>query len=366
MLKKLSRLSLNNKTVLARVDFNVPFGKMSAIDDFRIRNALPLIKELSSQKAKVVLLSHLEPDKIHSHPSFEKTAEFIKKKYLKNLIFEKSLKKSVIHKRIKSLKPGGIILLENLRKFPGEENNSAEFAETLASFGDIYINEAFSASHRNHASIVGLPGLLLSSFGPAFLKEMKELNGAFQPERPFLLVLGGDKMETKMPVVKKLLSRVDFVVLAGKIIADFLIMSPSSLKTPKIILPSDFIIERNGKRKKIKISALKNSDLIRDVGSETTETILNLARKSRFILWNGPLGFVERGYVKATEKLARFLAKSKKRAIVGGGDTMAFLDKLGLARRFYFVSTAGGAMLEYLAKGTLPGIEAIKKSKIKK
>lgn len=326
-----------------RVDFNLPIIKNKVQDDFRIRKVLPSIKKLSKSGAKLILISHLNAD--NKHPSLEKIASFIKKKYLKNLVFVKDLAGPRAKNAVNNLKSGDILLLENLRKYRGEKENNPVFAKKLAKLADIYINEAFSVSHRPHASIVGVPKYLPSYFGELFRQEIKNLSRVFRPPRPFLLILGGKKLETKLPMVEKFLNKADFIVVGGKLVSE---LAKRKNFSEKIISPSD-AITKNG--------------AIYDLGPKSVEKILKLAKQSKFILWNGPLGWIEKGFEKSTKKLAYVLAHSKKKIIVGGGDTVGYLDKLGLLSKFSFVSTGGGAMLEFLAKETLPGIDAIAKSK---
>lgn len=335
--------SFKDKKILMRVDFNLPIIGGKVQDDFRIKKVLPSIKKSSKQGAKLILISHLNADE--KHPSLEKVAGFIKKRYLKNLVFVKDLTGLKAKNAVNNLKSGDILLLENLRKSRGEEKNNPAFAKKLTKLADIYINEAFSVSHRPHASIVGVPKYLPSYLGELFKNEIKNLSRAFHPPHPFLLILGGKKLETKLPLVEKFLNKADFIAIGGKLVSE---LAKRKNLLEKIILPLDMIVKNN---------------IIYDLGQKSTAQIIKLARKSEFILWNGPLGWIEGGFEKSTKKLAFVLARSKKNIIVGGGDTVGYLDKLGLLSKFSFVSTGGGAMLEFLAKGTLPGIEAIKNSK---
>ncbi|OGZ31759.1 MAG: hypothetical protein A3H02_01695 [Candidatus Niyogibacteria bacterium RIFCSPLOWO2_12_FULL_41_13] len=338
-------INIKNKKVLMRVDFNLPIVRGKVQDDFRVRKVLPSIKKLNKQGGKLILISHLNVE--GRYPSLEKVAAFIRKRYLKNLIFVKDLTGPKAKNAVLNLESGGMVLLENLRKYRGEEGNAPSFAKKLAKLADIYINEAFSASHRPHASIVGVPKYLPSCFGELFKKEIKNLSRAFRPPHPFLLILGGKKIKTKLPLIEKFLNKADFIAIGGKLVSEF-----KAEKNPpeKIILPVDAIAKNN---------------IIYDLGQKSTDKIIELAQGSKFVLWNGPLGWIEGGFEKGTKKLARALARSDKKIIVGGGDTVGYLDKLGLLPRFSFVSTGGGAMLEFLAKETLPGIEAIVKSNIK-
>lgn len=299
---------LNGKKVLVRVDWNIPLMGGEIIDDFRIKKSLPTINFLKERRASVIVATHFEP---------KETDLIVLKKYL----------------------PEGVTLLENLRLHPEEEENEANFAKSLAVIADVYVNEAFSVSHRKHASIVGVPKLLPSYAGLHFAKEVEMLSKAFNPSKPFMLILGGAKFETKLPLVEKFLPITDSIFIGGAMAG-----SASELpiaKDPKIIFPTG------------DIKAL-------DANEETISMLKAKIDSSKFILWNGPLGNYEHGYKEGTHTLAKILADSGKEVIVGGGDTLAVMKELNLEGKFSFVSTGGGAMLDFLATGTLPGIEALK------
>ena len=303
-----AKIDLKGKKVLLRVDFNVPVKNGKIEDDFRIRQTMPTINFLKRKGAEIILLSHgnLKPVE----------------KYL-----------------------GMKFALGNLRNFPGEEKNDLEFAKKLAGLGDVYVNDAFSVSHREHASIVGLPKFLPHYAGLLFEKELKNLKSAFHPEHPFLLILGGIKFETKLGVVNKFLRLADKIFIGGALVVKAMEMpianSPAGEK--KIIFPL-------------------GDPAALDSNAQTLEILGEEIKKAKFILWNGPLGDYERGYAKGTKELARLIAKSKAKSIIGGGDTIAVVRKAKISlNKFSFVSTAGGAMLEFLAKGTLPGIKALER-----
>ena len=304
---------IKGKKVLVRVDWNVPFdyrsGQAVVADDFRIKKTLPTLEFLKNAGAQVILATHLE----------DGTTE-----------------------ALKSFVPEGMRLLENLRDDPGEESNSEEFAKKLAAEADIYVNEAFSVSHRKHASIVGVPKLLPSYAGIQFLKEVEALSKAFHPPHPFLFLLGGAKFETKVSLVEKFLNIADEIFIAG---TNAVPAFETELKNnPKIFFPHG------------DIAAL-------DIDDETIENLKLKIENSKFILWNGPVGKYEDGLKKGTLAIAQMLATcgERSRTIVGGGDTLAAIKELNLFDKFTFVSTAGGAMLEFLANGTLPGILALEK-----
>lgn len=297
---------LKGKRVLVRVDWNVPISESKVRDDFKIKKTFPTIEFLKSAEAEIILATHLETGKI------EDLIQYV---------------------------PEGAELLPNLRENPGEEENSEKFAIELASKADIYVNEAFAVSHRNHASIVGVPKLIPGYAGINFSQEVSELSKAFSPAHPFLFILGGAKIETKMPLIEKFLNIADDIFVAGLIAKPF---SETTLgKQPKISYPHG------------DITAL-------DIDDETIENLKVKIRNANFILWNGPVGKYENELKKGTLEIAKMIAESGKTSIVGGGDTLAAIQELGLLDKFTFVSTGGGAMLDFLANGTLPGIIALK------
>ena len=346
------------KKIILRVDFNIAVKKRKGADDLRLLKTLPTISFLRNKGAKVIIVSHLEKE--GGCPSMRAVFNYARKK-IKGLDFVGGMTGRSVSKMIEKLEPGGVLMLENLRLNPGEKKNSPVFAKSLASMADIYINEAFSVSHRSHASIVGIPDYLPSYAGFLFRDEIKNLSLAFNPPRPFTLIVGGNKLKTKIPLIKKFLRRADRVIVGGALAASFLYGKESKLQTPKITLPKDVITERKRRKTAVDVSGLGKRDIIYDLGPKSMREIAGFAKKSRFVLWNGPLGFVEKGHVFGTVSLIKALRSSKAKVVAGGGDTADFLRSRGLAGGFYFISTAGGAMLDFLVCGTLPGIEALKK-----
>jgi len=357
--------NLKGKRVLLRLDLNVPLKNGKVIDDFRIKRILPTIKFLKSKKAKVVVISHIGRDGKDS-------LRFIAK-YMKVNFFPKTIGKEV-ENFISNMKDGDVVVLENLRKNAGEKKNDIKFAKALAQLGDIYVNDAFSVSHRKHASIVLLPQLLSSFSGLLMKDEIKNLSIPKKVPKPFLFILAGAKFKTKIPLIKKYLSIADNVFVGGALANNFFKAQGFSvgkslvekdsvdlkklMKNKKLILPVDVLVEKNKVKKP---SEIGSSDVVADDGPETVKELKKLIAKSKFILLNGPLGNYEKGYDKATIALLKAVAKSKARSIVGGGDTAYIINKLEIENKFSFVSTGGGAMIEFLAKGTLVGIEALKK-----
>ena len=355
----IKRLNCRGKRVLVRAGFDVPIKNGKVTEEFRIKKTLPTIKLLQKKGARIIILSHLG----EKNGSLKPVANYLDY-YLKNFKFISLIFGKATEKNISKMKDGDIILLENLRRDDREEKNDKNFSKKLAKMGNIYVNEAFSVSHRNHASIVGIPKYLPSYAGLLFEKEVENLKKAFRPRHPFLLILGGVKFESKLGVLDKFMKIADKIFIGGALANNFFkakgidigrsvfdskVSVKKYLNNPKIILPTDFK-KKNGK--------------ILDIGPKAIEELSNLIKNSKFILWNGPLGnFEEKNLSSGTFSVAKLIAKSRTISIIGGGDTVAAITKLGLISKFSFVSTAGGAMLEFLAKGTLPGIEALLKSK---
>ncbi|MBU1160165.1 phosphoglycerate kinase [Patescibacteria group bacterium] len=353
-LPSIKNVNFKGKRVIVRIDFNVLIEKGKVKDDFRIRKAWPTIELLKKKGAKIILISHISEGR---GKSLRPVAEYLGVRFFADKNF------AVLRKKISQIKNGEIVLLENLRRFKEEEKNNKKFSKNLASLGDIYINEAFSASHRSHASIVGIAEFLPSYAGLLFDEEYKNLKTIFNPPHPFLLILGGVKFGTKLGVLEKFEKIADKIFVGGALannffwaqkvdvgcsIVDLRVNIKKFLKNPKIVVPVD-VNKKNNK--------------ILDIGPMAVKQVGELIKKSKFILWNGPVGdFEEKGFDKGTLAIARLIAKSRAKSIVGGGDTVAAVKKVGLGK-FSFVSTAGGAMLEFLAKGTLPGIETLKKSR---
>ena len=338
------------KRALLRVDFNFPF-------EYRVLETLPTIKKVLKGGDTVVLMTHLE--KNGQVPHLDALAGFLRK-FFPSLIF--------VRGRITRCPPdffkkqtSRVFLLDNLRLNRGEAANDLGFAKALASWGDYYINDAFAASHREHASIVSLARLLPRETGLLMKKEIENLSKFFKPSRPFLFILGGKKFATKEPLIAKFLKTADAIFIGGAVANTFLAKRGVSvgkskveyvkipkqiLWSPKIILPEDWV-EKGG--------------VIYDAGPKTAKALAELSKSAKFVLWNGTLGLCEKGFEDGTKSLAKELGKSKAFRVVGGGDTVAAVRKFKLEKNFDFISTGGGAMLEFLAKGTLPGIEALKK-----
>ena len=345
-------MNLKGKKVLLRVDFNVPLKGNKVADDFRIKAPLPGIKDLLKKGAKVLLLAHLESD--DKNPSLEAVS-----RHLEKLL---GMKVRFIKGKIPANPcdfPERVWLFDNLRLNSCEKNNDRNFAKQLARWGDYYINDAFSASHREHASIVGLPKFLPHEAGPLMKAEIKNLSNFFSPEHPFLFILAGKKFATKEPLISKFLKKADAIFIGGALANTFLAKRGTDVKrskvesvkisdkilwSQKIILPEDWEIEEGS---------------IYDAGPRTMKALSELAQNAKLVLWNGTIGLCEKGFTYGTKELGKSLGRSKAFRLVGGGDTVAAIRKMKLEKNFDFISTGGGAMLEFLAKETLPGIAAL-------
>jgi len=344
---------LNGKKVIVRVDFNVPIKNGEVEDDFRIRAALPTINFLLEKGGKLVLVTHLGKDGTESLDPVIKSFFTISK-----------------------IAEDKVSFFENIRKFPGEINNDADFAKELATNGDIYVNDAFSVSHREHASVVLLPKLLPSYAGFQLSEEINNLSHAFEsPKHPFLFILGGAKFSTKMPLIEKYLELADYVCIGGALANDFLKAKgyevgqslvdsmnygiEKILNNPKLVVPVDVLVQSEGKLINKKAEEVVKGEIIIDIGTQSLENMGEIIKNSKLILWNGPLGKYEEGGDQSTKKILKLVADSDVESIIGGGDTVALISEMKMEDKFSFVSTGGGATLDFLANGSLPGIKAL-------
>ncbi len=388
--------NLKGKRVLVRVDFNVPLKKSGArivvSDDTRIRAALPTIKYLLGQGAKVILMSHLgDPNgKVKKNLSLKPVGAVLGKLLLMRGTVPTDWEGKKGLKKIDAMKTGEVMLLENLRFHPGEEKNDQKFAAGLASLADIYVNDAFAAAHRAHASIVGVPKFLPSYAGFLIKKEIMALSSlVIRPSKPFVALIGGAKISTKINVIENLLKKVNYLLLGGALVNNFLraagygvgasIYEPKELKTArkflkskKIILPVDFIAgDFKGKKAQVvsvpdkKTTLCQKTQALLDIGPETTKKYSGIIRKAQTLVWNGPMGMFEiPKYSHGTIAIGRLIAarsRGKVFGVVGGGETVEAVEKTKMSEYIDHISTGGGAMLEFLEGKTLPGIKLLLK-----
>lgn len=358
------------KTVLLRCSFNVPIENGEIENDFRIKSNLPTIAWLTARGAKVILIGHIWGDEL---TSLEVVHEYLQEHI--DCEFVREYAGGEAHDVVEAMADGEVLLFENLRLHEGEQANDEEFAKQLAEYADLYVNDAFPVSHREHASVVGLPRLLPGFAGKQFIDEVEHLSRVLDPERPFVFVIGGVKYGTKLPLIEKFISIADSVFVGGALVHAFFVNKgydlkeslvpekeydlSKSLASSKLNLPRDVIV-KNGEEVEVREPQnLKDGDSIRDIGPKAVEDIKELLTDASMVLWNGPLGDYERGFDEATHAFADALAEAPAESIIGGGDTTAVVLEKDPEENFTFVSTAGGAMLQFLADETLPGITAL-------
>lgn len=366
----LEQKDLSGKIFIVRIDTNVAISDGKVENDFRLRAVIPTLDFLTKRKARVILVGHKEPA---PEASLEAVAEYYRENF--PIKFVKSCEPEDVRENVEDLQNGEILLLENLRSLPYEKENDPDFSRSLASLADAYVNEAFSVSHREHASVVGVSRFLPSFSGLCFDKEIKELSFALSPERPFVFILGGLKFKTKAPLIRKFVEKADTVFVVGALAnaffrekgleigvsaADEGVDLSDLIKKDVLFLPKDVTVEKeNGEREVVEPAEVGEKDYILDMGPATLAQIAEKIDGAKLLVWNGPTGDIEKGSRDHTYALAKHIADSKAYSIIGGGDTVASISGLGLEDQFSFVSTGGGAMLEFLVKETLPGMEAL-------
>lgn len=388
--KTVRDLDVDGKKVLVRVDFNVPLNDKGEItDDTRITASLPTIQYLLEQKAAVILMAHLGRPKGQVKPelSLAPVAKHLGKLLGKKILFAPDCVGEAAQAAASKLKPGNILLLENLRFHKEEEKNDMEFAEKLASLADLYVNDGFGVSHRAHASVEGVTHFLPAAAGFLLEKEIHYVGQAVtNPLHPFVAIIGGAKVSDKIGVISNLLDKVDTLLIGGGMANTFLAaqgykMGKSLVEEDKLDLAKELL----AKAKKNKVNMLLPTDLVMaaafapdaehvtekvknlnqaymalDIGAETSKAYAEALADAKMIVWNGPMGVFEMdAFCKGTEAVAKAVAKSRATSIVGGGDSVAAIEKLGLAKRITHISTGGGASLEYLEGKVLPGVAAL-------
>jgi phosphoglycerate kinase len=385
-MKTLKDFDFNDKRTIVRCDFNVPIKDKKVADNFRIKEILPTINYLIEEKAKIILISHLNsPKGKDKRYSLKIIAKELKELLGKEVKFLNDCKGKEVENQVNKLKQGEVVLLENLRFYPEEEKNDISFAKSLAKLGDIYISEAFGVCHRKHASIDTLPRLIPSGIGFLFGREITSLSRIREnPDRPFVVIIGGAKISSKLKMVEKFLPKADYILLGGKIANVILtvkgiclsrawpeedivkIVEKIELTDSKIYLPVDVLVsphEKTGEYIRETGPALvRKEEGIFDIGPETIEIFEKIIKQAKTIIWAGALGLAENEkFSKGTKAIAKAISRNYDAfSIAGGGDTMKFLNQFALADSFSYTSTGGGAMLNYLAKQEMPGIEALK------
>lgn len=392
----LDDIDVTGKTVLVRADLNVPMQHGKVSDYNRIKRLLPTIDELSKAGAKVVLLSHFDRPKGKYVPSMSLAplADALSDKWGKPVHFGSDCIGSDARRAVDALQPGHVTLLENLRFYAGEEGNDTQFAKALAELGDVYVNDAFSCSHRAHASIVGIPAHIPAAAGRLMQDELQALGAALDtPDRPLAAIIGGAKVSSKLKLLDHMVEKVDVLIIGGGMANTFLhaqgkevgaslcekdlaetaqsILAKAATTGCQIILPSDVMLAKEFRNsppcRLAKIGDIETDEMILDVGPVTLERIMDALETCKTLVWNGPLGaFETTPFDVSTSQITRIIASLTVRgrlvSIAGGGDTVSALRHAGLAEAVTYLSTAGGAFLEWLEGKPLPGIDALHKA----
>ena len=362
---KISPDELKGKVVLLRGSLNTPINDKKIIDTYRIKRNFETIKFLSESEAKVVLIGHLgkgdEGDSME--PISEFLCDYIPHEFIKTLDFK------TIKSKTEKMKNSDVVLLENLRFFDGENENDMKFAKKLASLADIYVFDAFDVAHRKNASVALLPSLLDTYSGVQFEKEITELKKAQNPQKKSGLIFGGSKLETKIKILNKLLPFYDFVLVGG-VVANTILSKKYNvgeslvdesvdvtflIKNKKVLLPVDVVVLNHKNEHFIKkINKIDDNEKIVDVGPETLVRFNDEIKNTQNILWNGPLGWYEKGFIQSSVSVAKTVSSTKNiHSIAGGGDTIACIKASGTICDWSFISTGGGAMLYFLANDDL-------------
>ena len=373
MIRSVTELSdIKGMRVLLRAGLNVPIENGVVEDPLRLECALKTISFLLARGARVILAGHMSDSTSSLQPVYE---------YLRHkipLTFVDDVAGVAAHQAANALEDGHALLLQNIRRNSGEEADQMQFAQDLASLADIFVADDFTVAHRKHAAVVLVPTLLPSYAGIQFFEEMQGLAPALNPESPSLAIIGGAKLITKITLLHSLLKKYDYIFVGGALANDFytakgyevgnsLVSGANTteglLTNSKILLPEIVTVSNAGEREEKLATQVLKGEIISDIAPASIALLRPLVEKSRTILWNGPMGHFETGFTQGTDAVAQLVAGSSAKTIVGGGDTLASIQNLGLMDKFTFVSTAGGAMLGFLAAGTLPGIEALEASK---
>lgn len=387
--KTIKDIDVKGKRVVVRVDYNVPIENGKITDDARIVKTLPTLKYLIDHKAKLILMAHLGRPKGKKNLEFtlKPVAEHLSKVLGKKVLFVPDCIGEVAQKETAALKDGDVALLENLRFYAEEEKNDDNFSKQLASLGEIYVNDAFGAAHRAHASTAGIAKYLPAVAGFLLAKEIEYFDKALEnPERPFVAILGGAKVVDKIKVIENLMKKVDTLLIGGAMAYTFLkaqghqigkskfdeagfdiaknLLEKFKQSKLKVLFPEDHVIsDQVSESAQAKTCAIDIPEgmLGLDIGPKTVEQFCSVLKNAKTVIWNGPLGVFEmKPFANGTRKVAEFLSNLKSATtIVGGGETAAAVAELGLEDKMSHVSTGGGASLEYLEGQVLPGIAAL-------
>ena len=391
--RTLDDADLKGKRVLVRVDLNVPMHEGEVADVSRIERNSPTISEIADRGGKVILLSHYgRPKGRDPKESLKPVVAAVARIIGRPIAFADDCIGDAAEQAVARLKPGDILCLENTRFYKGEENNDPAFAAALAKLGDIYVDDAFSVAHRAHASVEAIAHLLPAYAGRAMQEELAALEKALHtPQRPVAAIVGGAKVSTKLDLLGNLLNHVDTLIIGGGMANTFLaaqgkavgkslcendlkqtardILAKAKSLNREIVLPVDVVVAQtfaaHAPSRVVSVDEVGANDMILDIGPRTIEYVVSVLARTKTLVWNGPFGAFEMepfdtGTVEVAEAAAELTARGKLVSIAGGGDTMAALNLAGVTGRFTYVSTAGGAFLEWLEGKVLPGVEVLK------
>ncbi|MCQ5454410.1 phosphoglycerate kinase [Bacillus paralicheniformis] len=388
--KSVKDIDVKGRVVFCRVDFNVPMKDGKVTDDTRIRAALPTIQYLTEQGAKVLLASHLGRPKgqvseeLRLTPVAARLGELIGKEVKK----ADEAYGDAVKAQISEMKDGDILVLENVRFYPGEEKNDPELSKAFADLADVYVNDAFGAAHRAHASTAGIAEHLPAVAGFLMEKELEVLGKALSnPERPFTAIIGGAKVKDKIGVIESLLEKVDNLIIGGGLAYTFVkalghevgkslleedkielaksFMDRAKEKGVNFYMPTDVLVaddfSNDANTKVVPVSEIPSDWEALDIGEETRKTYADVIKNSKLVVWNGPMGVFELdAFAKGTKAVAEALADAKDTySVIGGGDSAAAVEKFGLADKMSHISTGGGASLEFMEGKELPGVKAL-------
>jgi phosphoglycerate kinase len=373
---ELAASELRGKKVLVRAGLDLPVDDKGEVSDlFRLKKAIPTLKFLADAGAKVIILTKIGRDeKDTNEPVAKALKRHIPVAYVPEIFGH------MAESAVAAMKEGDFLLLENLQQHPGEKADDPAFCAELAKYGDLYVNDCFPSAHRTSAGMVGMTKVLPSYAGIQFRDEVVQLSKALNPPAPSFAIIGGAKFETKIPVIKLFLEKYDHAFVVGALVNDVLkaqghevgrskvsdeLPPPALVGHPRFIIPNDVTAQRSDGHAYVKKPQdVTSDDKIVDIGPDSVALIAPHLERANFILWNGPTGIYEEGFTSYTHAIAEIISRrvaEGAQAVIGGGDTIAALEESGITEdKLGFCSTGGGAMLEFLVKGTLPAIEALK------
>lgn len=382
---------VQGKRVFVRVDFNVPMDdKQNITDDTRIRAALPTINYLVENGAKVILASHLgrPKGKVSQKYSLAPVAKRLSELLGKEVLMAKDCVGNEVKTQVEGLKDSQVLLLENVRFYEEEEKNDSDFARKLATMAELYVNDAFGTAHRAHASTEGIARYIPAYAGFLMKKEVDIMGKALEnPARPFIAIIGGAKVSDKIAVIENLLQKVDTLIIGGGMANTFLkaqgyeigkslveddkvslaqkMLNMAQTSDVSLLLPSDVVVAKefsaSAPSRTIDVSKLEADDLALDIGPDSAAKFAKAILSAKTVIWNGPMGVFEMdAFAQGTEKIAQAMAECQGTTIVGGGDSVAAVEKMGVAEKLTHISTGGGASLEFLEGKVLPGVAALK------